>query len=167
MPIAAGPEPGGGEVPEWLPLHQDVADFVPHRTLVVAENAVLASQDVYLYGFGPTTRPTDATVGRLIVRALGIVTARINPVPVAWTEAARTIASMIAAAWVERGWPEDDLGLTRANDLEKRAWELLDDLVKGATSDGDGDGVPGLEVHVAPVWSFPPADPRYDSAGYW
>ena len=169
MPIPAGP-PAPDDLPEWAPSAFDVADFVPHRTLTHAEFSTTESQDSYQWGFSETTRPTLDSVTRLIARAVAAVTSRLVPLNAASTGAAGTIVCLWAAAWVERGWPEDDNALQRANDLEKRADLLLAALVVSndlANGGDDGDPETPDGAAVAPAYSFPAPDLRFDSPLYF
>lgn len=167
MPIIGGP--GSPEVPDWAPTLFDVADYVPHRTLTRAESSTTAGEDTYQLGFSETTRPTSDAVSRLLVKAVASVTVRLVPFHPSSEAAAATVACMWAAAWIERGWPEDDFALQRANDLEKRADTLMSALVESntlANNDTNADGEDD-RLEVAPVWSFPEPDPRYDTSAYF
>ena len=150
MPIPAGPGSPAG-VPDWAPTRHDIADYVPHRTLVVAESSILQSQDTYRLTFDGTTRPTGDAVDRLIGRAAATVAVRVAPMAAASEGAATTVVCLMVAAWVERGWPEDDVALQRASDLEKQSASLLDDLV--ATNDAaNDDGTGDYGIDVAAMW---------------
>ncbi len=167
MPIVAGP--GQAEVPDWAPAGYDVAAYVPHRTLVRAESSTTQGEDTYLYLFDETTRPSTDQVSRLIADAVAYVSARLVPFATSSQPAAAAIASMLAAASVERGWPEDEYALQRANDLERRADLMLAGLIAAndlANHDADGDGEDD-RAEVLPVWSFPEPDSRFDSAAYF
>jgi hypothetical protein len=107
-------------------------------------------------------------VDRLIADGVAWVSSRVYPLNTRVQSAAAVVVALYAAAAVERGWPNDDQSLQRANDMEKRLDLLMADLITANTDANDQDSGEGeYAIEVAPVWSFPPADPRYDSAAYW
>lgn len=168
MPVPAGGDDDLPDLPSWTPTGPEVAAYVPHRTLTRAEDSTGESGDTYQLDFGPTTRPTGVQAGALIERAGALVGSRVAPMHVSSQAPAKTVAAMLAAAWVERGWPQDDSSLQRANDLEKTALGLLADLVASNDTAWQGDQDPGtLDQPVGPAWSFPPPDPRYDDPAYF
>jgi hypothetical protein len=160
--VVASPVAGG---PTWTPGRSRVANYVPHRTLSRSLTSTTEGQDVYEFTFDSNTVPTGLAVQRLIADGMAWVSARISPMAAATEPAASVIVSLYAAAAVERGWPQDDNSLQRANDLEKRMDLLLKDLV-AANNASNGTDDYGLETASA-VWSFPPADPRWDYPTYW
>jgi hypothetical protein len=164
MPVPAG---GGDDstLPEWAPTGQDVADYVPWRTLTRAESSTVESDDTYQAMFSPTTRPDDAQVGRLIGNAVARVLARVGALDDSLQAAARTIVCLLTGSWIERSWPEDQDAQTRADALEKQAETMLAELA-AANEVAGGTGDYGLEI-VNPVWSFPAADCRWDNPTYW
>ena len=167
MPIPSGP--GQAELPDWAPTGYDVAAYVPHRTLVRAESSTTQGEDTYRYSFDETTRPSTDQISRLIADNVAYVSLRLVPFAVSSEGAAAAIVSVLTAAACERGWPEDEYALQRANDLEKRADLMLAGLILAndlSNHDGDADGEDDRSS-VLPVFSFPPADPRYDHAGYF
>jgi hypothetical protein len=166
MPVPAGgyEEPVVVVLPDWAPTVTQVAVYVPKRTLVRPDESTVESDDTYQFTFDTTTMPTSAQVLQLIADGCAWVTARVSPLATSSENAARVCAALYAAAAVERGWPEDDNALQRANDLEKRLDALLTDLID-ANNSSNGTGSYGLDI--VPQWSFPPADCRWDSPSFW
>ncbi len=167
MPIIGGL--GSPDVPEWAPLNEQVADYVPHRTLTLRVTSTTEGEDVYRYVFDQDTRPTGIQVDRLIGDGVSWVQSQVAPMNPASFSAARVIATLYAASAVARSWPNDDQSLQRANDMEKRMDALMAGLVvsnDAAWADEDQDPLTP-NTPLMPMWSFPPPDPRYDSAGYW
>jgi hypothetical protein len=163
--VTPSPVAGG---PTWAPGRSRVANYIPHRTLVRSATSTIASEDGYEYTFTSETRPTGVQVDRLIADGIAWVSALITPMHPTSEAAAGLLAALYSAIAVERSWPDDDQALQRANDMEKRLDNLLASLTAANRTANDGDLVtpPGAPA-VNPYWSFPPADPRYDSAGYW
>jgi hypothetical protein len=162
--VAASPTAGG---PTWLPGRSRVANYVPHRTLVRSTASVVGSQDSYELTFDSSTIPTGVQVDRLIADGAAWVTARVAPLNVLSEPAASVIATLWAAAAVERGWPQDDSSLQRANDLEKRMDTLMAGLLVSNENANSDAGTADPATHVQPQWSFPAANPAYDSPWYW
>lgn len=160
--VVASPVAGG---PTWLPGRSRVANYVPHRTLVRSSSSIIGSQDAYQLTFDSTTLPSGIQVDRLIADGAAWVTARAINLHITLYDAAAVCTTLYSAAAVERGWPNDDQSLQRANDMEKRLDGMLATLV-AANDVANGTGDYGLEI-AHPVWSFPVADPRYDSSCYW
>lgn len=164
MPVPAG---GDEEVlePSWRPTGEDVADFVPWRTLTRAEDSVVESDDTYQGAFSSTTTPQGVAVDRLITRAVARVLARVGGTLDATLEqAAATVVCLLVASWIERSWPEDQDAQTRADALLKQAELELDELVE---ANGVATGTSEYGLDLAPVYSFPVADCRYDNSIYW
>lgn len=149
--------------PVWAPSLVQVADYVPWRTLTRAESSILDSEDTYQATFTATTRPDGSQVGRLITNAVARVLARVGTLADTLQGAATAAAAVLAAASVERGWPEDQDALARAEALEKQGELLLAELVAANTVETGNDY--GLDI--SPVWSFPGADSRYDDPYAW
>lgn len=160
--VVASPTAGG---PTWLPGRSKVANYVPHRTLVRSLASTTGSQDGYAFTFDSTTTPPALSVDALIVDAAAWIGGRVPNLTSAHHELARAACALLVGAWIERSWPNDDQSLQRANDMEKRVDVLLGDLVSASNASAGTDDF-GLEI-VAPVWSFPSADPRWDDARYW
>ncbi|MEU3452175.1 hypothetical protein ABZ671_00830 [Micromonospora sp. NPDC006766] len=152
MPIPAGL--GNAELPDWAPVRENVADYVPHRTLKKTTATTTAGQDVYGLTFDGTTRPTGSAVDRLIRDGITYVTGRLPALPAGQEATAGLIATLYAASAVERSWPHDDQSLQRATDMEKRMESLMAGLVEAAgPSRGD---------NLLPAWSFPTPAPWGD-----
>jgi hypothetical protein len=165
MPIPAGL--GGPELPEWAPTNEQVADYVPHRTLSLVPAGITEGDDTYKYVFDQDTRPTGIQVDRLIGNAVAWVSARLAPMHESVQAAAGVAATLMAAASVERSWPNDDQSLQRANDMEKRLDVLMADLITAndtANRPGQEDGG-GFDV--LPVWSFDQPDRRFSDSRYF
>jgi hypothetical protein len=164
--VVPSPVAGG---PTWTPGRSRVANYVPHRTLARSTSSIIDSQDNYALTFDGTTRPSGVMVDRLIADGVAWVASRLAPMHTSSQPAAATVSALWAAVHVERGWQSDDSSLERARDLEKTMTAMLDGLIASnaaANTDEDGD-TDTVNPAVMPYWSFPPADPRYDSAGYW
>jgi hypothetical protein len=159
--VVASPTAGG---PTWTPGRSNVAAYVPHRTLSRSLSSTVGSADEYVFTFDQTTTPPGTAVDRLIADAVARVSARVSPMQAGMHALARAVASLMAAVWVERSWPQDDQALQRANDMEKQANLMLADLASANAAEGE-TGEYGIDV--VPYWSFPAADPRYDDASYW
>ncbi len=160
--VVPSPSVGG---PAWTPSRSKVATYVPHRTLARSLSSTTASQDQHQFTFDNTTTPTGGQADALIVDAVAWIAARVPKLTTVHHDLARAAAALLAAAWIERSWPNDDQSLQRANDMEKRVDLLVADLV-GASNTETGSGDFGLDI-AHPVFSFPAADPRYDDARYW
>lgn len=159
--VAPLPTAGG---PTWLPGISRVAAYVPHRTLVRSVDSSTESADTYQFTFDDTTIPTGGTVARLISDGAAWVSSLVYPLNARVTGAAGVVTALYAAAAVERGWPQDDSSLQRALDLEKRMDALMQDLL---TANSDANEGADTGSPVIPVWSFPPADLRWDYSTYW
>ncbi len=152
-------------MPLWAPTLAQVADYVPWRTLTRAESSTVESEDTYQGTFTATTRPDDAAVTRLIANACARVLARVGTLAAALEGAATTVSALLCASWIERSWPEDQDAQTRADALQKEAELMLSELAK-ANDAASYTGDYGIET-VNPVWSFPPADCRWDYPTYF
>lgn len=159
--VVASPVAGG---PTWQPGRSRVAAYVPHRTLARSTSTVIDSQDQYALTFDSTTNPSGTVVDALIVDAVAWVAARVTPLHTTMYDLARAVAALLAAAWVERSWPNDDQSLQRANDMEKRADAMLSNLVDANAAAAE-TGEYGIDI--APLWQFPAADCRWDYPTYW
>lgn len=149
--VLPSPTAGGAT---WLPGRSRVANYIPSRTVEVDPAVHSTAGETYDPGWGPNTRPSGQQVDRLILDQASLVSVRVPKLTESHHEAAATIVAMLVAAAIERGQPDTDTtSLQRANDLERRALSLLDDLVRGVDEEtgetGDGS--------VMPVWSFPAA----------
>jgi hypothetical protein len=160
--VVASPVAGG---PTWTPGRSRVANYVPHRTLAKLLTSTIESQDAYAFTFDSTTLPTGVMCDRLIADGVDWVTALVTPLNARSEPLAALVAALWAAVAVERSWPNDDQSLQRANDMEKRLDSMLAALIRSNDEANNGTD-DGFDI-VYPVWSFPAADPRYDSNCYW
>lgn len=161
--VVASPTAGG---PTWTPGRSRVANYLPHRTLVRDLSTTHSSQDVLLMSWDATTTPTGVQVERLIADGVAYISARLAPVHANSEAAAAVLVCLYTAAAIERSWPHDNESLPRANDLEKRLDGMLAGLI-AANRDANTDDGTSYPIEIAPAWSFPRADPRWDSPGYW
>jgi hypothetical protein len=160
--VVASPVAGG---PTWAPGRSRVAAYVPHRTLVRSLSTTLTSADSYAWTFDSTTTPPGTTVDRLIADGVAWVTALITPMNAKSEPLGALLAALFAAIAVERNWQHDDTSLQRANDMEKQLNTMLGAL-KVSNHEANNGTDDGFDL-VYPQWSFPAADPRYDSNCYW
>lgn len=154
------PVPAGGDfvdAPEWWPTRDKVADYVPHRTLARQESNTTEGEDVYQLTFDADTRPNGATVDRLIGDGIAYVAGRVTPLHESSQATAAVVATLYAAAAVERGWPHDDQSLQRANDMEKRMTDMLAGLIAANDRANQDDGTTPDPAKLLPVYSFPRA----------
>jgi hypothetical protein len=162
--VVASPVAGG---PTWAPGRSRPAAYVPHRTLVRNLASTTESGDGFAWTWDSTTTPPGTTVDRLIADGIAWVASRITPMNTVSHDAASVIVSLYAAAAVERGWPDDDTSLQRANDLEKRMDTLLADLVASNAAANQADGAGTYPPPALPQWSFTRPDLRWDDARYF
>jgi len=160
--VVPSPVAGG---PAWWPGRSRVAAYVPHRTLVRSVASTINSQDGYAMTFDSTTVPDGLTVSRLIADGGAWVGALISPLHAKSEGLASLLVALWAAIAVERGYPDDDQSLQRANDMEKQLNTMLGQLTE-ANNAANGTDSYGLDL-AYPVYSFPPADLRYDYSTYW
>jgi hypothetical protein len=163
--VVGSPVAGG---PTWTPGRSRVANYVPRRTLVRSPISVTGGQDQHAWTFDSTTTPPGVSVDRLIADGVAWVTALVTPLHATSHDLAALLASLHAAIAVERGWPNDDSSLQRANDMEKQLNTMLSALkvANQKALDDETGTVDGFDV-VHAVYSFPPADLRWDYSGYW
>jgi hypothetical protein len=162
--VVASPVAGG---PTWLPGRSRVAAYVPHRTLARSVTSTIESADTYAWTFDSTTTPPGTTVDRLIMDGADWVTALVTPLNVKVQPLSALVCALWAAIAVERGWPDDDTSLQRANDMEKQLNTMLAQLKTANTAANTTDGTDSSPPAVQPVWSFPCPDRRWDYPGYW
>lgn len=159
--VVASPVAGG---PTWLPGRSRVANYLPERTLERSVSSIRESDDTFDLTFTSNTVPSGVMVDRLIADGGSWVAGRVPNLSAGLFDSASVIVALYAAAAVERGSPVDDVSLQRANDLEKRMDALMKDLIAANSS---ATQTPDLGIAVAPVWSFPCPDRRWDYSGYW
>lgn len=154
-PVWVVPRPTAGG-PAWLPGRSRVANYVPHRTMSV-------EAETHELSFSSRTRPTGAMVDRLIADAAARITGRVGDIHDSLGDTASVIAAMLAAAAVERGYPDDQdttQSLTRARDLERVAEQMLTELATANEAAGETPISPG--ANLLPRWAFPPPVPWGD-----
>lgn len=143
--------------PSWAPTLQQVADYIPGRTL--AQDGTGAQLT-----FSTSTRPTDAEVNRLIVGACDWVTAKTSlALDTSVTEYAGQVAAVYVAAMVERAYPRRADDVSTADSLWKQAMSMRDDLAAANLA------VTGLDSNspgVMPLGNFPIAD-TFDQASWF
>ncbi len=161
MPIPGGL--GAPDVPEWAPTAENVADYVPHRTLARQQSTTTEGEDVYYLTFDSNTRPTGWAVARLIGDGVAYVAGLVVPLHPSLQATASVVATLYAAAAVERSWPNDDQSLQRANDMEKRMSDMLAGLIAANDRANGGDGQPGDTDKLLPLFAFPAAPAWGDS----
>jgi hypothetical protein len=154
--VVATPVAGG---PTWTPGRSRVANYIPSRTLARNPATYKASGDSYALTFDSTTRPNGVQVDRLIADA------------VAWLGVANLAASLYdkaaaccaiwAAAAVERGWPDGDESLRRAEQLQELAEKMRAEIIAANTAEtGENPQNPGSTL--LPIYSFPASVPWGD-----
>lgn len=144
--VVASPVAGG---PTWMPGRSRVANYVPGRTLSV-------DSTTHELTFSSTTRPTGVQVDRLLADAVSWVTMRVGTVDATLTDQAAACAALWAAAAVERGYPDDDDdALARAQQLQKLAEQMREDLAAANAAAGE----PPVDAGSAllPLYAFPAA----------
>lgn len=149
--VTASPVAGG---PTWLPGRSRVANYVPTRTLAKNPATYQASGDSYALTFDSTTRPNGVQCDRIVADGaawLGIPTLAAT----LYDRAGVCVAVWVAAA-IERGWPDTEVSLQRANDLQKLADQMRKDLIAANTAATGTDPTdPSLTNAQLPVYSFP------------
>lgn len=148
--VVASPTAGG---PTWLPGRSRVANYVPNRTLAQNPATYVTSGDTYSLTFDSTTRPSGVMVDRLIADGAAWVTSVVPTLAAALYGMASVATALWAAAAVERGWPDTDVSLERADQLQKLAEKARADLV-AANKDETGTS-PGDSNALLPIYSFP------------
>lgn len=130
----------------WLPTLEDVADYVPTRT--VPEDT--PGQDDPLGTFTSATTPTADAVTRLILRAASEVQVAIGEdVPTELHDAAKTATALRAAAFVELAYPRRDADVNVASSLLAEANRALE---RGRVAIIT---LPDSSVGASPLWEFP------------
>lgn len=152
MPIPAGPSPS---VPSWAPSRQQVAAYVPRRTLVGNTDG---HGDAALT-FDSTTYPTGPTVDSLIADACAWVLTATGALDATLETAAAAIAAKHAAGYVELGYPDNRDDLSDVKWLLEQAATDLKSLAAAniaITADDPSTSADSL----LPAYSFPSA-PTY------
>lgn len=162
--VVASPVAGG---PTWLPGRSRVAAYVPHRTLARSVTSTTESADSYQFTFDSTTIPSGVVVDRLITDGADWVSAIVAPMNVKSQPLAALVCALWAAIAVERSWPDSDTSLQRANDMEKQLNTMLAQLKAANAANNQTDGTDSVPPALAPRWSFPCADLRWDYSRYF
>lgn len=146
--VATSPQAGG---PLWTPTREQVADYVPGRTL--SRDLTGARRT-----FDTVTDPTGEQVDRLIGDAVAWVQVRVGADPGVAADLcqfAASVAAVYTAAMVERGYPTRTDDVSTAQALWAQATAMRDDLARanealtGVDPDDPGAG-------LLPIGSFPP-----------
>lgn len=149
MPIPAGPSP---TLPTWAPTREQVAAYVPRRTLV-------GSVDGYgqaALTWDTTTYPTGTTVDSIILDACNWVLLATGTLDTSLESSAATCAAVRAAGWAGLTYPDNRDDLDDAKELLKQATDLRKDLA-AANIALSGDDPSTSADDLLPVFSFPDA----------
>lgn len=167
MPIPAGPpDELDIDLPDWTPPREDVADYVPGRTLANATVGVSTFARPRKT-FDDTTDPDGDQVDRLIVGAVNWVTVKTGPtIAASLAQNARDTAAVYTAALIERGYPRNAGDLDTANALYAQAVDMRADLVKANEALTGQDPVDPA-ASVMPVWYFPPPETSLDDTTFF
>lgn len=133
----------------WTPFLSDVADYVPFLTVDV----VTPGSQIYLGTFTGSTSPTDEQANRVIDKAVALTsipTVGTTTMPPLLEPAAKTIASLRAAAMLARTYARNDTDLQLADALDVAADSALAALIVQVGEQGGGAG-----SGPAPVGYFP------------
>lgn len=147
--------------PAWAPTVEQVADFVPGRTLVGAVDGYGQSRNT----FDDSTHPTGAQVLRLIERATSWVTTAAGTIPgdnAGLLAAATSTAACWTAGMVELTYPDNSRDLETARTLLDLATGMRRDLVTAIeVTTGTDPDTPAAQVPV--LYSFPDPVPWGDA----
>lgn len=104
MPIPAGPAP---TLPDWAPTREQVAAYVPRRTIIGTTSGHGQSSETW----SDLTYPTGVSVDSLIADACNWVLLATGELHETLTAQATVVASRWAAGHAELGYPDnrDDL----------------------------------------------------------
>lgn len=139
----------------WAPTLEEVADYVPTRTIPT----IGVGEQQPLGTFDTTTTPTGAHAQRIIDRAVSWVLARTGAVAESAQGAAKDVAALRAAGLVELAYPDRDADVNTATALLGQADAALDDLVAANLSAGGGSG---SDAQPLALHSFPAPHPYGD-----
>lgn len=149
MPIPAGPSP---TLPDWAPTREQVAAYVPRRTLVGTTDGYGAAQST----FTTETTPTGTDVDQLILSCCNWVLLVTGALDTTLGTSGADCSAMRCAGLVELTWPDNREDLTDGEVLLKLAEQMRKDLAAanialvGQDPSTDADD-------VLPVFSFPAA----------
>jgi hypothetical protein len=138
------------DLPPWAPSRDQVADYVPNRTLQAGRNQPGTAQ----LTFNDSTRPTGQQVDRLIVDACAWITTVTGPVDESLWKMAGATAAVWTAAAVERTYPTRQGDITTVDSLTALANQMRTDLQR-ANEAITGDDPDDPLAHLLPVWNFP------------
>lgn len=147
MPIPAGPSP---TLPDWAPTREQVAAYIPRRTLVGTTDGYGEALGV----FDTSTYPTGVQVDSLISDACNWVLLATGTLDATLETSAAVVAAKYVAAYVELGYPDnrDDLSdvkwLLEAAAADRKA--LADANIALTSQDPATDA-----DDVLPEFSFP------------
>jgi hypothetical protein len=137
--------------PAWSPFLSEVGDHIPTRTLDQSQPGV----ELFLGTFTGLTTPTDEQAQRHLDSAvssvLGAAGTLVDDDGV--LELARLVASLRAAAAIERAYPLSDRSLETAAALDARADAELKHLAAANSAAGAGSSA----VVAFPSWQSPAA----------
>lgn len=151
--------PVGSLHPGWEPSLAQVAAHIPTRTRAVGID------NTYTMTFTADTTPTGDSAAQIIGHACSWVTSRVGvPVAAAAFPACQLAAALMAAYWIEIGYPERDADVSVYERLRVDA----EAAVKGAAAlnaaaggAGDLDPDPADSLHV--LHDFPDPPPYADA----
>lgn len=145
----------------WAPTPEQVADFVPGRTLVGAGDGYGQPRQT----FDDSTHPTGAQVLRLIERAVSWVKTAAGAIPADkpdLLDAATSAAACWTAGMVELAYPDNSRDTNTAQVLLDQAAGMRRDLVT-AIQVQTGTDPDSPASTLLPVYSFPPPVPWGDT----
>lgn len=146
------------------PSAQDIADFIPRRTIEV--NGLPTGS------FGETTSPTDSQAFRIGQSVAQEVLTAVPGLPASMYPQAKRVAALGAAAQIELAYfPEDaDTVAKQLEDRYLKATEALTravELATGVDQPGDGTTGSGQAVPAAPAYNFPDLLGDRAAGGEW
>jgi hypothetical protein len=150
-------------LPTWAPTLTDVAVHIPTRTREL--RAPLTDLDEYAGTFTDATTPTDREAEGLILRACDWVAARVGtPIEQGTWPMCKLAASLLAAAWIERAYPERDADLTVYQQLRDDADKAITQARDTNVDAGGSGDAPDADLPVNVQFSFPDAPGWADRA---
>lgn len=147
MPVPAGP---GLTLPDWAPTLEQVAAYVPRRTLV----GTVDGYGTAVQTFTADTYPTATAVSSLIADACNWVLLTTGTVGATLWGQAATCAAIRAAAHVELTYPDNRDDLSDVKWLFEQAEKMRKDLA-AANITLSGDDPSTDTDDVLPEFSFP------------
>jgi len=143
-------------IPAWYPTLEDVAAHIPTRTRELRTPP--PDLDEYEGTFTDATTPTGEQAEGLIRRAADWVAAQVGtPIQQVSWPMCKLATSLLAAAWIERAYPERDADVAVyqqfRDDADKAIRQARDTNVDAG---GSGDA-PDADLPVQVAYSFPAA----------